>query len=51
MGKRGCAYDTAACESVMSTIKTEIGTINGDRPHTGRRAARLAVFDYTGLPH
>ncbi len=51
MGKRGCAYDNAACESVMSTIKTEIDTINGDRPHTGRRAARLAVFDYTGLPH
>ncbi len=46
MGKRGCAYDNAACESVMSTIKTEIDTINGGRPHTGRRAARLAVFDY-----
>ncbi len=46
MGKRGCAYDNAACESVMSTIKTEIDTTNGGRPHTGRRAARLAVFDY-----
>ncbi len=30
----------------MSTIKTEIDTINGGWPHTGRRAARLAVFDY-----
>ncbi len=46
MGKRGCAYDNAACESVMSTIKTEIDTINRGRPHPGRRAARLAVFDY-----
>ncbi len=46
MGKWGCAYDNAACESVMSTIKTEIDTTNGCRPHTGRRAARLVVFDY-----
>jgi len=46
MGKRGCAYDNAACESVMSTIKREIDTINSGRPHSGRRAARLAVFDY-----
>ncbi len=46
MGKRGCAYDNAACESVMSTIKIEIDTTNGGRPHAGRRAARLAVFDY-----
>lgn len=46
MGKRGCAYDNAACESVMSTIKSEIDTINRGRPHPGRRAARLAVFDY-----
>ena len=41
MGKRGCAYDNAACESVMSTIKTEIDTINRGRPHPGRRAARV----------
>lgn len=46
MGRRGCAYDNAACESVMSTIKVELDTINAGRPHPGRRAARLAVFDY-----
>ena len=46
MGRRGCAYDNAACESVMSTIKVELEAINNGRPHSGRRAARLAVFDY-----
>ena len=46
MGKCGCAYDNAACESVTSTIKTEIGTINSGRPHSGQRAATLEVFDF-----
>ena len=46
MGARGCAYDNAACESVISTIKTELARIHGDRPFASRHVARLAVFDY-----
>ncbi len=45
MGKRGCAYDNAVGESATSTIKTEIETINSGGPNSGRRAARLSVFD------
>jgi putative transposase len=43
MGRRGDAYDNAACESVISTIKTEL--VRG-RSFPTRDAARLAVFDY-----
>ena len=45
MGKRGCAYDNAACESATFTIKTELDTIDSGCPYSGRRAARLSVFD------
>ena len=43
MGSRGDAYDNAACESVISTIKCEL-----IRRHSWRTrdAARLAVFRY-----
>lgn len=46
MGGRGCAYDNAACESVISTVKVELERIHGDRPFASRHQARLAVFDY-----
>lgn len=43
MGSRGDAYDNAAAESFMATIKTEL--MSGVRFPT-RHAARLAIFDY-----
>ena len=43
MGGRGDAYDNAAIESVISTIKAEL--VRG-RSFATRDAARLAVFDY-----
>ena len=43
MGRRGDAYDNAACESVISTIKAEC--VRG-RVFASRDAARIAVFDY-----
>ncbi len=46
MGARGCAYDNAPCESVISTIKVELERICGSRPFASRHQARLAVFDY-----
>lgn len=46
MGARGCAYDNAPCESVISTIKVELERICGTRPFASRHQARLAVFDY-----
>ena len=43
MGRRGDAYDNAACESFISTIKNEL-----IKRHTwtSRDQARLAVFSY-----
>jgi len=43
MGRRGDAYDNAACESVISTIKNELVKRRG---WTSRDQARLAVFSY-----
>ena len=43
MGRRGDAYDNAACESVISTIKNELIK---RRNWTSRDQARLAVFSY-----
>jgi putative transposase len=43
MGRRGDAYDNAACESVISTIKNELIK---RRSWTTRDQARLAVFSY-----
>jgi hypothetical protein len=43
MGRRGDAYDNAACESVISTIKNELIK---RRSWTSRDQARLAVFSY-----
>jgi len=43
MGSRGDAYDNAACESFMSTIKNEL--INR-QSWQSRDQARLAVFEY-----
>ena len=43
MGRRGDAYDNAACESVISTIKNELIK---RRTWTSRDQARLAVFSY-----
>ena len=43
MGSRGDAYDNAAAESFMATIKTEL--VHRQRFKT-RDAARLAVFRY-----
>src|SRR5213080_3292503 len=43
MGRRGDAYDNAACESVISTIKNELIK---RQSWTSRDQARLAVFSY-----
>jgi putative transposase len=43
MGRRGDAYDNAACESVISTIKNELIK---RRSWTSHDQARLAVFSY-----
>jgi putative transposase len=43
MGRRGDAYDNAACESFISTIKNELIK---RRSWTSRDQARLAVFSY-----
>jgi putative transposase len=43
MGRRGDAYDNAACESVISTIKNELIK---RRTWKSRDQARLAVFSY-----
>jgi putative transposase len=43
MGSRGDAYDSAATESVMSTIKTELVR---RQTFKTRDQARLAVFSY-----
>jgi putative transposase len=43
MGSRGDAYDNAAAESVMSTIKNEL--VNRQRFKT-RDEARLAIFSF-----
>src|SRR3954454_10281633 len=43
MGRRGDAYDNAACESVISTIKNELIKRRRGR---SRDQARLAVFSY-----
>ena len=43
MGRRGDAYDNAACESVISTIKNELIK---RQTWTSRDQARLAVFSY-----
>ena len=43
MGRRGDAYDNAACESFISTIKNELIR---RRRWTSRDQARLAVFSY-----
>ena len=43
MGRRGDAYDNAACESVISTIKNELIK---RRSWASRDQARLAVFSY-----
>jgi putative transposase len=43
MGRRGDAYDNAACESFISTIKSELIK---RRSWTSRDQARLAVFGY-----
>ena len=43
MGRHGDAYDNAACESVISTIKNELIK---RRSWTSRDQARLAVFSY-----
>ncbi len=43
MGRRGDAYDNAACESFLSTIKNELIR---RRSWPSRNHARLAVFSY-----
>ena len=43
MGSRGDAYDNAACESVMSTIKCELVR---RRSFKSRDEARMACFDF-----
>jgi putative transposase len=43
MGRRGDAYDNAACESVISTIKNELIK---RQTWTSRDQARLAIFSY-----
>lgn len=43
MGARGCAYDNAACESAIGTIKLELVE---QHVFASREAARLRVFDY-----
>jgi putative transposase len=43
MGRRGDAYDNAACESVISTIKQELIKRHSWK---SRDTARLAVFSY-----
>ena len=43
MGSRGDAYDNAACESVISTLKVE--WIKRHR-YTSRDQARLSIFQY-----
>jgi putative transposase len=43
MGSRGDAYDNAACESCISTLKVE--WINRHR-YTSRDQARLSIFRY-----
>jgi putative transposase len=43
MGRRGDAYDNAACESFISTLKNELIR---RRSWTSRDHARLAVFSY-----
>jgi putative transposase len=43
MGRRGDAYDNAACESVISTIKNELIK---RQTWTSRDQARLAAFSY-----
>jgi putative transposase len=43
MGRRGDAYDNAACESVISTIKNELIK---RQTWKSRDQARLAVFSY-----
>jgi len=43
MGSRGCAYDNAACESAIGTIKLELVE---QHVFATRDVARLRVFDY-----
>ena len=43
MGRRGDAYDNAAAESCISTIKNELAH---QHPFTTKDHARLAIFDY-----
>ena len=43
MGSRGCAYDNAACESAIGTIKLELVE---QHVFPTRDVARLRVFDY-----
>jgi transposase InsO family protein len=43
MGSRGDAFDNAACESVISTLKAE--WIKRHR-YTNRDQARLSIFQY-----
>ena len=43
MGARGCAYDNAACESAIGTIKLELVE---QHVFATRDVARLRVFDY-----
>ncbi len=43
MGSRGCAYDNAACESAIGTIKLELVE---QHVFATREIARLRVFDY-----
>jgi transposase InsO family protein len=43
MGSRGDAYDNAACESCIGTLKVE--WINRHR-YVGRDQARLSIFTY-----
>src|SRR4051812_21875492 len=43
MGRRGDAYDNAACESFISTIKNDL---TRRRSWPSRDQARLAVFSY-----
>jgi transposase InsO family protein len=43
MGSRGCAYDNAACESAIGTIKLKLVE---QHVFATRDIARLRVFDY-----
>ncbi len=43
MGARGCAYDNAACESAIGTIKLELVE---QHVFATRDVARLRIFDY-----